>query len=433
VFGQRQTAYCRRTVGSLIVLVAVAAAGPACVAGSPSDSRESDRPPSRRYDIREGLTPRRMTIAMWDFSWLYGHYQGGPFEDFDHAIDELKQRGFNTVRIDAFPLLVDSLARQGQKQYRKPADPMATWGHSEKDVEHDVPGELLDFMRTAKRKGVFVILSSWGQGPKEAYAKREDFWRAWERVLDLLKENDLLSIVVYVDFDQEFPCFSPFASELERLGKEPPKGPAVSDAQAMEAAARQDSAWNAAQTSFVRDYFNETLKHFQSHYPELRFTFSLTGFWKEVRAMEVKSLDVLELHIWISSPRFENRALSGNLVKDRNMKQDHKDYMRRVRAAMQSVRPMLLGEMHNQLAFTRDWSRELAAPVVVTEAWGPWWHMDHADLEWDWLYDWCEQCMGLSSEYDFWGSTPWNFSHPYWKNWSNVPWYRKVNGAFLAD
>ncbi len=142
-------------------------------------------------------------------------------------------------------------------------------------------------------------------------------------------------------------------------------------------------------------------------------------------------LDVLELHIWIHGDRFENRTGFNDLAKDRDPKRDYREYRQRIRATMQSVRPMLIGEIHNKLAFARDWSRDIAAPVVVTEAWGPWWHMDHPDLDWDWLYEWCEQCMALSAEYGFWGSTPWNFCHPYWENWSNIPWYRRVNTHFL--
>jgi hypothetical protein len=94
---------------------------------------------------------------------------------------------------------------------------------------------------------------------------------------------------------------------------------------------------------------------------------------------------------------------------------------------------MLLQEMHNKLAFATEWGREIAAPVVTTEAWGPWWHMDHPDLDWQWLRDWCEESMALAGHYGFWGTTPWNYSHPYWNNWSDVAWYRRVNERFLKS
>jgi hypothetical protein len=131
-----------------------------------------------------------------------------------------------------------------------------------------------------------------------------------------------------------------------------------------------------------------------------------------------------------SSPRFGTRSQFDAIVKDRGV-HDYTDYMDRINQTMKSVRPMLLKDMHNRLAFAKEWSVEIAAPLVTTEAWGPWWHLDRKELDWKFLYDWCEQCMGLASEYGLWGSTPWNYSHPYWANWKNIQWYQKVNNDFL--
>jgi hypothetical protein len=174
------------------------------------------------------------------------------------------------------------------------------------------------------------------------------------------------------------------------------------------------------------------LPSFQSRYPRLRFTYSLTSFFKEVRSLDLQLFDVLELHLFMHSPRFDNRSGFNKITKDRG-KHDYKDYARRLAAAIDTVGPMLVKEMQNRIALAQAWSEESAAPVVTTEAWGPWWHMDHPDLDWGWLRDWCEQCMTLAAEHKFWGVTPWNYSHPYWKNWSDVPWYRKVNERFLQS
>jgi hypothetical protein len=63
----------------------------------------------------------------------------------------------------------------------------------------------------------------------------------------------------------------------------------------------------------------------------------------------------------------------------------------------------------------------------------PWWHMDGPGFEWDWLKEWCAHGHGtLAREYGLWSSTPWNYAHPYWDNWSDIEWYRTVNRAFLG-
>ena len=85
---------------------------------------------SNSNDIRDNLQPPRLTIAMWDFSWLNGHYPGGWAEDFDKVTDELIERKFNTVRIDVFPMLIDTLIKEGKTKHMIKAQRKATWGVS---------------------------------------------------------------------------------------------------------------------------------------------------------------------------------------------------------------------------------------------------------------------------------------------------------------
>ena len=48
-----------------------------------------------------GSRPR--AIAMWDFSWIERRWPGAGYEDWDVALDELVERGYDAVRIDTFP------------------------------------------------------------------------------------------------------------------------------------------------------------------------------------------------------------------------------------------------------------------------------------------------------------------------------------------
>lgn len=386
-------------------------------------------PPPVCYDLRQDLQPQRLTVAMWDFSYLFMHYPGGAYEDFGKVLDELKDRGFNTVRIDAFPLSIADLKEQNKKTGLLAASPYDNWGQRDRDVEHDYAGELVEFVAAAQARKLKVILSTWNFGPREKFATREKYWQAWETVLDLLAEKGLLANVVYVDLDQEFPFFSPFWPEIERQGIAKEKE-AMDETERMEAAGRGDMAWNARQLAYVKEHMTTSLEHFQRKYPYLRFTFSLTSFKPEVRSLNVP-LDVLEVHLWMNLKRLGVRTDFDKMEKSRDPKPDYKAYMRQVHEMLAAMGPMLKADMHNQMQFARDWGREAAVPVVVTEAWGPWWHLDHPDLTWDWLSEWCQMCVGLSAEYGFWGATPWNYSYPYFKNWDNKKWYRQVNGDFL--
>lgn len=387
-----------------------------------------------KYDIREHLTPRRAAIAMWDYSWLKGHYAGASFADFDLVTDELLSRGFNTVRIDAFPWIIGRL-RSPDETVTIPGNPLANWGLCDRDRPHAVARELAEFMGITQRKGIYVILSTWGVTcPQYPGTTPGEFLMVWEKTLAFLHERGLLKHVLYIDLDQEFPYFSPNRTKLNELAAVPASANGAMDA--MAAADRREPqrgcAWNDAQLDFVGDLFNRSLAHFQRLYPAQRFTFSLTSFWSECRLLNLKSLDVLELHCWVHGSRFDNRTGFNDLVKDRGL-HEYADYQRRIDETLASMRPMLLHEMHQRLATAAEWASELSAPLTTTEAWGPWWHMDHPSLRWDWLRDWCAECNCLAGQYGFWGSTPWNYSHPYWDNWKDIAWYREVNHAFLQS
>ena len=106
-------------------------------------------------------------------------------------------------------------------------------------------------------------------------------------MLDRLGEADLLKHVLYVDLDQEFPYWSPFQNELKLIGS---YGPAWSNV-------IPPYSWTDEQRDYVRRLFDEMLKHFQNRYPALRFTFSLTSHFADIRDLHYDGLDVLEVSL----------------------------------------------------------------------------------------------------------------------------------------
>ena len=61
----------------------------------------------KAYDMRSGLKPGRLTLAMWDQAYALRHVPGESFEDYDRVLDETVERGYNTVRIDPMPQWVN--------------------------------------------------------------------------------------------------------------------------------------------------------------------------------------------------------------------------------------------------------------------------------------------------------------------------------------
>ena len=162
-----------------------------------------------RYDLREQLHPKRLSIAMWDYSWLHCHYPSATYADYDRVTDELLERGFNTVRIDAMPWVIGQLTHPDEMTTVK-GQPLGNWGLCDIDRKHAVAQELAEFMTITQRKGISVILSTWGHVHPEHPNKNSDsFLQVWERTLSFLAERNLLTHVLYIDLDQEFPLSAP--------------------------------------------------------------------------------------------------------------------------------------------------------------------------------------------------------------------------------
>ena len=77
----------------------------ACGAAIPGVAAPTGTPTEKAKGVSALKDPA--AIAMWDFSWLLrhepGHDTGSEFADWDRVLDGLVERGYNAVRIDAFP------------------------------------------------------------------------------------------------------------------------------------------------------------------------------------------------------------------------------------------------------------------------------------------------------------------------------------------
>jgi hypothetical protein len=107
-------------------------------------------------NMNSEVQPR--AITMWDFSWLERRWPGAGYEDWDKALSELTERGYNAVRIDAYPHL---LAENAEKEWTlKEVWSIQNWGSPDVNKVSIQPN-LNEFIATCKKYGVKVGLSSW--------------------------------------------------------------------------------------------------------------------------------------------------------------------------------------------------------------------------------------------------------------------------------
>ncbi len=98
-----------------------------------------------------------LAITMWDFSWLERRWPGAGYESWDIALDELVERGYDAIRIDAYPhLLVADPTRTWRIQ---PAWNQQAWG-SPALCDVAIQPNLNEFLSKCRDRNILVGLST---------------------------------------------------------------------------------------------------------------------------------------------------------------------------------------------------------------------------------------------------------------------------------
>lgn len=351
-----------------------------------------------------------LAIAMWDFSWLERRWTGGGYEDWDRALDELVERGYDAVRIDAYPHLV--AARPDRVWRLLPAWDQEGWGAAE-PVEVRVLPELLEFLEACRRRGVRVALSTWFREDTQNLRMRvrsgADLAEIWAATLDAVVGAGLSDVVYYVDLANEWPIppWTPFLYQ---------------DAQPARVPSRSDPR--------IAEFRTEAVRLLRAAHPGFRYTVSFCTELDGAPGEDVSDLDLLELHLWMSQPEcsdfasqigydistssFDPQAyvpLSG--PAERHYRSDPDHWQRLLR---------------EHILRSADWSRRCGKPLVTTECWGIINYKDGPGRSWGWLKELCASGVRVAAETGRWEALATsNFCGPQFVGmWRDVAWHQEL-------
>lgn len=352
-----------------------------------------------------GKHPR--AITMWEFSWIERRWPGAGYEDWDRALDELKERGYDSVRIDPFPHL---LAADPHKEWLLwPEWNTQVWGSPDVNRIVLVPA-LFEFMGKCRKRGIKVGLSTWYRkddadtrmkitGPEVMAAN-------WIRTLDLIKEAGLIDSILYVDLCNEWPGedWAPFMKPLTY------------------------GQWDK---SGSLQFMHRAIALVREKYPELPLLFSIATDAKQLTGPDLSDFDLLDPHIWMVQQhdgefyklagygyeRFDEKGYTNLSLKAEDLYRARPEYWK--------------AGLTKAIDEFAEASRKIQLPLITTECWAIVDYKDWPLLKWDWVKDVCALGAEHAAHSGRWlAIATSNFCGPQFVGmWRDVAWHQRLTRA----
>jgi hypothetical protein len=348
---------------------------------------------------------RPLAITMWDFSWLERRWPGAGYEDWAEALDGLKERGYDAVRIDAYPhLLAADPARTWELL---PCWDQQDWGSPALNRVRVQPA-LNDFLAACRERGLLVGLSTWFRQDRDDVRMRvktpEDLGRIWAAALDTLDDAGRETLL-YVDLCNEWPLdvWAPFY----------PKG--------VPRASAEGARWMREAIGVVR-----------AAHPGLSYTLSFTSEYDTWRDQDVSMLDFLEPHLWMTHETdFYDRV---GYRYERFESTGYENLVARGEATYREDPAKWREGLERGVARLAAWSEASGKPLVTTECWAVVDYKDWPLLEWGWIKELCEAGVRAAAATGRWAAMATsNFCGPQFRGmWRDVAWHRRMTDVIHA-
>ena len=358
--------------------------------------------------MAEKLHP--LAITMWDFSWIERRWDGAGFADWDAALDQLVERGYDAVRIDAFPHLISA---DPQKEWLLlPVWYANDWGAPYK-VRVTLMPALLEFLEKCRARRIKVALSSWfredAENVRMQLSTPEAMARCWVDTLRMIEAAGLMDTLLYVDLCNEFPgdFWAPY------FRNDPPW-----------------MTWSCWHTEAAMAYMRTSIELVRREFPMLPLCFSFDGDdTSHYPQRDFSFMDLAEHHIWMTKLNKQQFYNEVGKAKDGRYTEEAyhllADHALEVYEGKKDYWQQLLVQGIQRLA--QD-VKAAGLPLATTECWGITDYKDFPMLPWDWVRELCALGVETACQTGQWAliATS-NFAAPQFCGmWQDVHWHREL-------
>lgn len=257
--------------------------------------------------------PAPLTLAMadWDYSWLLR--TSGRHEDAYHLLprrmEELAERGFNALRVDAWPHLVaaEQQADAPEEFVILPNGSRDSDRGSRRARRVSPSDRLLRLAQSAKANGISLWLTSWLLPDTRACRSQirtpADFVRIWHETLLWLEQAEVLDAVVAVDFAHQFPDKPAGYGAWQHLFHRTPL-----------LGGRRRQTFPASTIGRLNAYLVEVPRQLRTLYPQLQIGLSMQSqLAGRMKQLDLAELDFLDLHLTPSHRKHQRDQLGDQL------------------------------------------------------------------------------------------------------------------------
>ena len=354
--------------------------------------------------------PRPRAITMWDFSWIERRWPGAGYEDWPQVLDEACERGYDAIRIDAFPHLV---ATAPEKEWTLlPVWYVQDWGSPAINKVRLQPA-LHEFIRLCRERGIMVGLSSWYR--EDADDTRMRITSAavqaeqWKSVLTGIKQAGLLDAILYVDLCNEWPgaVWCPF------FRNDPP-----------------ELTWGGWHTETSQRWMREACESVRRDFPELPVGFSFEPRdVSKLAGADLGYLDYAEPHLWMAQANGGEFYQLCEYKYERFNLEGYKSFVEKGETLYRSKPEYWQDILRQHILKTAAAFQPFKLPLMTTECWGVVDFKDWPLLDWQWVKELCRLGVETAAGTGQWVAIATsNFAGPQFRGmWRDVRWHQAAN------
>ncbi len=393
----------------------------------------------------------RLTISMWDFSWLMAHHPGGVYEDLERRVAEAAERGYNTLRVDCFPSRILEKESRFEKNW-VPGVNLPQWGQTAVTFTCDVRKEVRELAYLCRKHGIRLGLDSWDKAhmfrhgsifdrPAPAYTiaeadEEQEFTRygeTWVKALKIMRDDGVLERAVWIAPMNEVPHFAGGGiAAIRDLNKRPlnPGETAQDKALAIDAVFRRVNGWMAAPikaevtrekipisySSLGAEPFGNRLTD-DYDVVDIHFMPGVITDKEDDAAFAKAARNVKPGGVWERLEQIEFKEWSE--AWDTACRKNYRQMIKRARGYHEGcLRNMTLAS-----------GKRLTA--INTEPFGPCFWPDHHDVSWEWYKRYNADALRVVAAMDIAGSSLSNYAEPLFTLWADRDWHWTSNAYLL--